>query len=71
MPRDFTISEVMHVVRTKLNYSDNKPHRIGFLLSIKGRLVPKPSDKLKRLHAKYGDSDGFLYLEYSEEEVFG
>ena len=41
------------------------------MLLAQGKFVPKQSDKLWNVYDAYRDADGFLYLNYTEENIFG
>ena len=43
----------------------------GLVLFANGKHILKPSQRLEEVYVKYADEDGFLYLTYSEEQVFG
>ena len=67
MPNTFTAGEVLQLLRQRLELSKEE----GLVLFANGKYLLKPSQKLEDVYAKYADEDGFLYLIYSEEQVFG
>ena len=80
MPRDFTMAELMNIIRNKLseasltqsgNVTNYDAKSKGLIVLVDGKYVPKQADKLKDVHDKYRDDDGFLYLQYTEENMYG
>ena len=68
MPRAFSIGEVLSVVRSKLNMTKEK----GLvLMDSRGKYVHKPSNNIGDIYEQYKDEDGFLYLLYCSENVYG
>ena len=67
MPNTFTAAEVLQLLRQRLDLNKED----GLVLFANGRYLLKPSQKLEDVYTKYKDEDGFLYLTYSEEQVFG
>ena len=64
MPRDFTIAEVMNVIRGKISaaHENGFDKTTGLMLLAQGKYVPKQSDVLWNVYEAYRDADGFLYL---------
>ena len=74
MPQDFTMGEVMNVVRGKLADVSGEAYDAknkGLILLAQGKYVPPQNNKLKDVYEAYKDVDGFLYLQYTEENIFG
>ena len=67
MPRSFKIGEVLSVIRDKLEMSKEE----GLVLLAAGKYMLKQSSELVDVYNKYGDEDGFLYLLYAEENIYG
>ena len=67
MPRTFTIGEVMAVLRTRLDITQDE----GLVLFANERYMLRPNTKLEEVYARYQDEDGFLYLVYAEENIYG
>ena len=44
---------------------------MGIFLLAEGKFMMKQSASLKEMYDKYKDEDGFLYLIYAEENVYG
>ena len=56
------------IIRKKLNI---KKEQSLFLLVNNGKDIIKSNDDLESVYSKFKDSDGFLYIFYTEEKVFG
>ena len=67
MPASFKMSEVMSVVRKHLEMGRDQ----GLFLLAQGKHMMKPSSTLLSMYDKYKDEDGFLYVLYAEENVYG
>ena len=67
MPKMFTIGEVLQTVRLKLNLRREQ----GLILMAGGKYVLKQGHILEDVYMKYKDEDGFLYLVYAEENIYG
>ena len=67
MPRTFTIGEVLAVLRTRLDLSREE----GLVLFANEKYMLRPNSKLEDVYSRYKDEDGFLYLVYAEENIYG
>ena len=68
MPKAFSVGEVLSVVRSKLNMSKEK----GLvLMESKGKYILKASHNIGDVYEQYKDEDGFLYLLYAQENIYG
>ncbi len=67
VPMDLTMGNFMHVVRKRLKFP---PERALFLF-INDRIIPPSSSLISQIYNDHKDSDGFLYITASEENVFG
>ena len=67
MPRTFTIGEVLAVLRTRLDITQDE----GLVLFANEKYMLRPNTKLEEVYACYKDEDGFLYLVYAEENIYG
>ena len=67
MPKTFTIGEVLAVLRSRLSLTREE----GLVLFANEKYMVKPSDTLEAVYEKYQDQDGFLYLVYAEENIYG
>lgn len=68
MPASFQIAEVQAIIRRKLNMTKEKGL---FLLVNTGRDIVRSNDLLETVFNKHRDDDGFLYVLYTEEEIYG
>ena len=66
VPKDFTLGQFVYVIRKKINI---KPDEAIFLFV--SNTIPSSSSIICDLYYKYKDTDGFLYMQYSKENVFG
>ena len=67
MPKTFTVGEVLAVLRTRLDLSQDE----GLVLFASERYMLRPNTKLDEVYGRYKDEDGFLYLVYAEENIYG
>ena len=67
MPKNFTIGEVLAVLRQRLDLSKEE----GLVLFAKERYMLRPNTHLEEVYDRYRDEDGFLYLVYAEENIYG
>lgn len=68
MPKTFQIAEVQAIIRRKLSLSKEKGL---FLLVNNGKEIVRSNDSLETVFDKHKDTDGFLYILYTEEEIYG
>jgi GABA(A) receptor-associated protein len=66
VPMELTVGQFLYVIRNRLKILPNK----SIFLFIDG-LMPSTSTCLHYYYANYKDSDGFLYINYTFENVFG
>jgi len=61
------VGNLLYIIRqdAKINKSQ------GVFLFINDTVLPPLSEKIGKLHEKYKDLDGFLYICYAAENVFG
>ena len=68
MPKVFKIGEVLQVIRGKLSLKREQGIN---LMADGGKVLLKPSHILDDIYEKHKDEDGFLYLVYTEENIYG
>ena len=68
MLQNFSISDVQTIVRRKLNL--NKEQGL-YLLVNDGKNLLVSNSSLKEMFEKFKDDDGFLYILYTEENMYG
>lgn len=66
VPNDLTAGQFIYVIRKRLRLPAEKA-----IFIFMGGTMPVISSSLADLYDKYKDRDGFLYVTYSEENVFG
>lgn len=66
VPGDLTAGQFIYVIRKRLSLPAEK----AIFLFVEGT-IPTISASLAELYYHHKDSDGFLYIIYSEENVFG
>jgi GABA(A) receptor-associated protein len=66
VPNDLTMGQFMYVIRKRLALPSEK----AIFLFVNNTLVPTHSI-LGEIYEEQHDSDGFLYISYSDENVFG
>ena len=70
MPNTFKVSEVMTIVRKKLQLS--RDEHLGMILLADGKYLMKSDELLAKIYEKHHDKeDGFLYIVYAQEQVYG
>ena len=68
LSKEVTMAEFVKIIREKL---DLKPERALFFL-VNGKHSVTMTEELGQIYEKYKDKgDGFLYMSYSEEIVYG
>lgn len=66
VPKDFSVAQLLYVVRKRIKL---KPEQGIFFFCDNNIVIT--SSLLSELYEKYKDQDGFLYVTYSGENVFG
>ena len=66
VPRDLTLGQFIHVIRKRMNL---KAEEAIFLFVSNN--IPSSSSIVGNLYNRYKDFDGFLYIQYAKENVFG
>ena len=66
VPTDLTVGQFVYVIRKRLNLSPDKA-----IYLFVGGTIPPTASLLITIYEQYKDEDGFLYLTYSAENVFG
>ena len=66
IPIDFTVGQFMYVIRKRLLLPPDK----AIFIFINGT-IPSTSSTMIHVYDMNKDSDGFLYITYDDENVFG
>ena len=70
MPNTFKVSEVLTIIRKKLQI--NRDEHQGMVLLAAGKHLMQNHVDLKMIYDKYKDpEDGFLYIVYAQEKIYG
>jgi hypothetical protein len=68
VPHDLTIASVMQILKKNLKIDEH----ISIYLSICNQnIILSGSQSISDIYSKYKSTDGFIYLEYCSENVFG
>ena len=65
--KNFTLSQFISIIRKKLNLNDTD----ALFLLVKGKYTLVENETFDQIYNKYKDEDGFLYIYYASEEVWG
>jgi GABA(A) receptor-associated protein len=66
VPQDLTVGQFMHVIRKRINMDASQ----ALFIFINGN-IPTNSELLATCYDKYRNLDGFLYIIYDVENIFG
>jgi GABA(A) receptor-associated protein len=66
VPGDLSLSQFIFIIRRRLSLDSDQ----ALFLFVKG-VLPTTGILLRELFSQYKDADGFLYIEYCGENVFG
>jgi GABA(A) receptor-associated protein len=66
VPSDLTCGQFVYVIRKRLKLPAEKA-----IFLFVGRVIPPTAAMLNSIYEQYKDPDGFLYISYSDENVFG
>ena len=66
VPLDLTMSQLMVVIRKKINIDD----KVALFFFVNNKLIPNTT-VLSSIYDSDKESDGFLYVEFTEENTFG
>jgi GABA(A) receptor-associated protein len=66
VPKDLTMGQFLYVIRKRLSVGPEK----GLFLFV-GYSIPPSTALVSEIYKNYVDDDGFLYITYSFENVFG
>jgi hypothetical protein len=63
---DLTVAQFMQVIRNKIKLGQN----VAIFILVNGRMA-SASQTMNTLYSRYKQTDGFVYIYYSFENVFG
>ena len=67
VPRDITLGEFLGQIRRRFQLKSNK----SMFFFVNNAIMPSSTSVMEELYRRYADSDYFLYITYTEENVFG
>lgn len=67
IPRDFLLGQLLYFIRKNLKLDSSKT----IFLIINNNIIPQTTATLGEIYDKYADPDGFLYITFSDEQIFG
>jgi GABA(A) receptor-associated protein len=71
VPSDFTMGQLVHVIRRRLNVERETAVILQIQTPKKQAVFPTGAQLMVSLYEDYRDPDGFLYIQYGTENVFG
>lgn len=63
---DVTVGQLIYIIRTRLKLDST----VALYILI-NNTVPKTSDTIRSLYEMYKSDDGFMYVQYDKESVYG
>ena len=66
VPNDLTATQFLFIIRKRLKLASEK----GIFLFVNNMIAPSTHTMIE-LYNEYNEDDGFLYMNYTEENVFG
>lgn len=67
IPGDLTIGQFIYVVRKRVKLNESE----SLFLFINDKTIPLTSSLISSVYEEHKDEDGFLYISYCNENVFG
>lgn len=67
VPQELTMSQLVNIIRRKLKLNMNQ----SLFLIIDNRSITSMSKPLAEVYREFKDEDGFLYIVYASQQVFG
>lgn len=64
---EMTLGQFIYVIRRRIKLSESE----AIFLFINNNILPPTSTTLKDLYEEHKNTDGFLYISYCNENVFG
>lgn len=66
VPKELTVAQFIHVIRKRLKITPETA-----IYAMINNMFPSSSTSISNLYDIYKDQDGFLYINYSGENIFG
>eukprot|EP00056_Hartaetosiga_gracilis_P014113 m.239763 g.239763 ORF g.239763 m.239763 type:complete len:134 (+) comp14025_c0_seq1:145-546(+) len=74
LPEDLTVAQFQYVIRKRVKL-DPQQTLFTYVVSEKtgkpSPILPSTTSTMAKIHEEHRDPDGFLYIIYTEEDVFG
>lgn len=67
LKKDLTIGQYLYIIREQIKIDATQ----SIFLIVNDTYIPSNASTLGEIYEKYADKDGFLYITYSTQEVFG
>ncbi|GLG93250.1 Microtubule-associated proteins 1A/1B light chain 3A [Gryllus bimaculatus] len=67
VPQEITMSQFVTIIRNRMKLGSTQ----AFYLLVRNRSMISLSRTLAEVYSEYRDEDGFLYVTYASQEVFG
>ena len=67
IPGDLTMGQVIYIVRKRIKLNDTE----SIFLFVNDSILPTTSSTISSIYDEHKDEDGFLYISYCNENVFG
>lgn len=67
VPQEITMSQFVTIIRNRMHLGSTQ----AFYLMVNNRSMLSLSKTLAEVYSEYKDDDGFLYVTYASQEVFG
>ena len=66
-PGDLTMSQFLYVIRKRIELDEKE----SLFLFVNEKVLVTGSETIAQIYSQYKDTDGFLYITYCNENVFG
>ena len=67
IPGDLTMGQVIYIIRKRIKLNDTE----SVFLFVNDSILPPTSSTISSIYESNKDEDGFLYISYCNENVFG
>ncbi|XP_067831761.1 microtubule-associated proteins 1A/1B light chain 3C-like [Heptranchias perlo] len=67
VPRELSLCQFMIIIRNRMSLTSSQ----AFYLMVNNRSLASVSLTMAEIHAEFKEDDGFLYMTYASQEMFG